>query len=250
MVPERAPLVPTSETPLSAYPRGMPRVTSAAEASSGVGATADPSAAPGPGEVQQGLGWTERTRGRAPAHLWKPWLCRGRQSDPGLLSIPSPIPAMGPAWPCLQAPSSRRPGQPARWYAAGRGCRSASRAEGIYRDPGVLLRLHLGLCWRTPVAATAAASFQSPQSRPAKLPVAPYDCSPRGQLLNGSRRAHGEQKRPRCIQVGDASARPSANAPCAPRPAELAQPPPGYWLRTPGFRLARLPASSSWWALA
>lgn len=114
----------------------------------------------------------------------------------------------------------------------------------------MLLRLHLGLCWRTPVAATAAASFQSPQSRPAKLPVAPYDCSPRGQLLNGSRRAHGEQKRPRCIQVGDASARPSANAPCAPRPAELAQPPPGYWLRTPGFRLARLPASSSWWALA
>lgn len=146
--------------------------------------------------------------------------------------------------------SSPRPGRPAGRDAAGRGCLPESRAEGIYRESKEPLRLHSGLRWGsgTVAASTAAASLQPPQSQPPTLPVAPCDCGPRGQLLNGSRRAHPAQKRPRRIQVGDARARPGANAPCAPGPAAaLASSPrllPGPGLPAPGCGLPRSPARS------
>lgn len=156
---------------------------------------------------------------------------------------------------CARYRNSPRPGRPAGRDAARRGCLPASRAEGIYRESKEPLRLHSGLRWGsgTAAASTAAASLQPPQSQPPTLPVAPCDCGPRGQLLNGSRRAHPAQKRPRRIQVGDARARPGANAPCAPGPAAaLASSPrllPGPGLPAAGS-LARPPACSPRWALA
>lgn len=138
----------------------------------------------------------------------------------------------------MLAPSAPRPGRPTGRDAAGRGCCSASRARAFTG------RLE-SRCVSTRVSVEVAGlplppPLQSPQSQPAKLPVAPCDCGPRGQLLNGSPRAHGAQKRPRRIQVGDAGARPGANAPCAPRPAAALASPRS---RLPGPS-SRLPASS------
>ncbi|XP_046529735.1 tetratricopeptide repeat protein 27-like [Equus quagga] len=134
---------------------------------------------------------------------------------------------------------------------------SASRGKGIYREPKEPLSLHSGLrrdSWTSTAAAAAATSFQQPQSQPLRLQPARCDCGPRGQLLNGSRRARGVQKRLRRIQAADAGARPSANAPRAPRPAAALarspQLPPGSGLLAPGCGFARLPARSPRWALA
>lgn len=241
---ERAPSVPISGMPQTAYPRGVPQVTSAgrgAQGSPGEGARAPPSAAPGPEEVRHGLREQGKDRGNSPSTSPENLTLQGQLGWPGSPAHPLPCPHRGPHVAlAARDRSSPRPGRPAGRDAAGRGrLPASSRAGDIYRESKEPPRLHSGPRWG---GGTPAASLQPPQSQPPTLPVAPCDCGPRGQLLNGSRRAHPAHKRPRRIQVSDARACPRANAPCTPRPAAALAGWPRRGFPAPG---SRLPAAES-----
>lgn len=91
-----------------------------------------------------------------------------------------------------------------------------------------------------------AASFQCAAVSTGKAPSRSLRWPARGQLLNGSRRRTGAEASP--LHPSRQKRASQCPRPCAPRPAPRSSRSrlPGYWLRTPGFRLARLPASSPW----
>lgn len=80
-------------------------MTSAAEASSGVGATADPSAAPGPGEVRQGLEVNGEDQGKSPGASLETLTLQGQAERPRPPEHPSPIPPWVPRGPVYRHPA-------------------------------------------------------------------------------------------------------------------------------------------------